>query len=327
MKKIKHVLITGAAGYIGSTLTKLLLNNDYNVTGIDKLMFGDSGIQEIKKHPKFKFIEADLKKVESFEKIFDEVDAIVHLAAIVGDPACAKEPRLATKTNWLITKKVFDYAQTKKNIQRFIFSSTCSNYGKMIGKNLVNESSSLNPVSLYAELKVKFEKYLLSSKTSPTFIPTALRFATVYGLSPRMRFDLTVNEFTREIALGNQLTIYGEQFWRPYCHVQDLARGCLIVLESDPKLVNHEVFNVGETNENYTKKMLADLLLEINPKAIIKFVSKNEDPRDYRVNFDKIKNKLNYKISKTVLQGMEEIFNAIKNNKFPNPYSKNYSNI
>jgi nucleoside-diphosphate-sugar epimerase len=185
----------------------------------------------------------------------------------------------------------------------------------------------LHPVSLYAELKVKFENYLLSTSIRNTFVPTALRFSTVYGLSPRMRFDLTVNEFIREIVFDKELLIFGEQFWRPYCHVEDLARSCVTVLESKTDKVKQNVFGVGDTKENYQKKMIADEILKIVPTAKIKYVHKDEDPRDYRVDFSKIKDELGFKISKTVPQGLKEIYDILKNDVISDPYSKNYRNI
>jgi nucleoside-diphosphate-sugar epimerase len=197
----------------------------------------------------------------------------------------------------------------------------------MDGDAFLNEDSELHPVSLYAELKVKFENYLLSTSIRNTFVPTALRFSTVYGLSPRMRFDLTVNEFIREIVFDKELLIFGEQFWRPYCHVEDLARSCVTVLESKTDKVKQNVFGVGDTKENYQKKMIADEILKIVPTAKIKYVHKDEDPRDYRVDFSKIKDELGFKISKTVPQGLKEIYDILKNDVISDPYSKNYRNI
>jgi nucleoside-diphosphate-sugar epimerase len=211
-------------------------------------------------------------------------------------------------------------------VGRFVFASTCSNYGKVPGDGFVNEESTLSPVSIYAELKVKFERYILESKTRKDFFPTALRFATVYGLSHRIRFDLTVNEFTREVALGKPLDIYGEQFWRPYCHVEDLARGCILTLESPPEKVRNNVFGVGDTSENYQKAMLAEELLKIDPAAKIRFVSKSEDPRDYRVDFSKIKNELGFEISRRVPDGIREIYRILKDGIISDPYSKSYQN-
>ncbi|MFA8342830.1 MAG: NAD-dependent epimerase/dehydratase family protein [Rhodothermaceae bacterium] len=321
------VLVTGCAGYIGSVLTKLLLDNEYTVIGIDYLRFGEKSIEKFKNNLNFKFYKEDIRNSAEVKSIIlnEKPQAVVHLAAIVGDPACAQEPEIAESINWQASKFLFDICNDIDEIKRFIFASTCSNYGKM-KEEFVCEDSPLNPVSHYAKLKVKFEKYILSSKTRKDFYPTALRFATVYGISERMRFDLTVNEFVRELTLGNELVIYGEQFWRPYCHVNDLAMGCLATLNAPENKINKEVFNVGDTGENYQKKMLADELIKVIPEAKISYVKKIEDPRDYKVNFDKIKKVLNYKISRRVPDGIQEVQNMLKNGEIENPNSTIYSN-
>lgn len=321
------VLITGAAGYIGSVLTRQLLERGYFVRGLDSLIFGGESLISVYNYPNFEFIKGDIRDKKILLNSLQGIDAVVHLAAIVGDPACAKQSELAEETNWTATKMLFDLSVEAKNVKRFIFASTCSNYGKMKEVEYVSEDSPLNPVSLYAKLKVKFEKYLLESDTRKDFVPTSLRFSTVYGLSPRMRFDLTVNEFVREVTLGKELEIYGEQFWRPYCHVEDLARACIIVLESDNKKVAHNVFNVGDTEENYQKKMIADEILKIIPSARIKYVPKDEDPRDYKVKFSKIKNELGYNITKTVPDGIRKISSMLNSGIISNSYSKKYKNI
>ena len=321
------ILVTGAAGYIGSVLTRQLLNKGYKVRGLDILNFGGESLIGVYNNPNFEFINGDVRKKEDLEKSIDGIDAVVHLAAIVGDPACSKQPEIAEETNWIASKMFFDMCNNSSNIKQFIFASTCSNYGKMEGDDFLNEESPLNPVSLYAKLKVKVEKYIFQSKTRNDFIPTVLRFSTVYGLSPRIRFDLTVNEFVRELAFDRELVIFGEQFWRPYCHVDDLARACILVLESNSEKVDNRIFGVGDTRENYQKKMLADELLKIYPQGKIKYIHKDEDPRDYRVDFSKIRNELNFNITKTVPISMREIANILNNELLLNPFDKKYQNI
>ena len=326
MKEIKSVLVTGAAGYIGSVLVRQLLETGYKVTGFDRLLFGGEALIGFYYHQNFRFIKGDVRDKKCVKHALKNIGAVVHLAAIVGDPACAQDKEMAISTNWDGAKLIYDIAVASESVKRFVFASTCSKYGKMKGTDYVTESSPLNPVSLYAELKVKFENYLMKSQTRKDFIPTALRFATVYGLSPRMRFDLTVNEFIRAIAYGKELTIYGEQFWRPYAHVEDLAGSCIKVLESPAEKVDHTVFNVGDTKENYTKKMLAEEILKIEPNAKISYVHKDEDPRDYRVNFEKIRDNLGYKITKTIPEGLYEIYHILKNGLLMNPYGVKYRN-
>ena len=323
---MKKILVTGCAGYIGSVLTALLLQKGYEVRGVDMLMFGGESLLPVYSNPAFEFIKGDLRKQEVIEQALAGVDAVIHLAAIVGDPACSEQPELATEINADMSRRLFDAANASPGIQRFIFSSTCSNYGKMKGDGYVTEESELNPISHYSRLKVGFEQYLLGAKYRDGFSATSLRFSTVYGLSPRMRFDLTVNEFVRDVTLGRELVIFGEQFWRPYCHVNDLARGCVVVLESEAALVSREVFNVGDTSENYQKKMLADELLKQIPDARITYVQKNEDPRDYRVNFEKIASRLGYTITKRVPDGFREIIECIKLGIIAEPDAARYKN-
>jgi nucleoside-diphosphate-sugar epimerase len=192
----------------------------------------------------------------------------------------------------------------------------------------VDENSKLAPVSLYAELKVKFEKYMLNEmKKTDKFSPTSLRFSTVYGLSSRMRFDLTVNEFTKDLALGKELVVFGEQFWRPYCHVKDFSNAFITILKSDTHKVAYNVFNVGDTSENYTKQMIVEEIKKVLPESKIKYVVKNEDPRDYRVNFDKIKKELGFKISMKVPDGIMEIKRMIQEGVIQDPEDQKYYNI
>lgn len=321
-----RVMVTGAAGYIGSVLVRQLLTNGHQVLAVDKLLFGGESLIGVYNDPSFSFKKADIRDKETLMPILDGIEAVVHLAAIVGDPACAKQPELAESTNWEGSRQLVDLCAKTLNVKRFVFASTCSNYGKMEGDSYITEESPLRPVSLYAELKVKFEDYLLNTSFRDDFCTTALRFATVYGLSPRIRFDLTVNEFTRDVVLGRELVIFGEQFWRPYCHVEDLARACIAVLETSPDKVRQNVFNVGDTSENYQKKMLAEELQKLIPDMVVKYVQKNEDPRDYRVAFDKIKNELGFEITKTVPQGMQEIIRILKDgiiSDLENPKYKN----
>jgi nucleoside-diphosphate-sugar epimerase len=251
---------------------------------------------------------------------------VAHLAAIVGDPACAKTPELALETNLKATQAFYEIANAAK-IQKFVFASTCSNYGKMNNEaEFVTENSKLAPVSLYAETKVNAENYLLQVPKENICKPTCLRFSTVYGLSPRMRFDLTVNEFTKNVALKQKLVIYGEQFWRPYCHVNDLAASVELVMGSEEAKTAFEVFNVGDTSENYQKKGIAEEIQKQMPDAQINYVTSTEDPRDYRVNFDKITRTLNFKISRTIPDGIREIKQAVQAGFFINTEDAKFKN-
>ena len=321
------VLVTGGAGYIGSVLVRQLLNKGYNVRAFDSLKFGGDALYDVMLNPNFEFIKGDIRNAKEVESALTGIDAIAHLAAIVGDPACKKYSEEANETNWIGTIALFEAAE-KAGVQRFVFASTCSNYGKMSDPDsFVRETSPLNPVSLYAELKVKFEKYLLEEKKDSNVCSTALRFSTVYGFSPRIRFDLTVNEFTRNATIYGEQEIWGAQFWRPYCHVEDLARSVVLVLETDKEKVKSNVFNVGSTEENYNKGMIIEEVCKVVPNVKVKYVEMNEDPRDYRVNFDKIKNELGYTITKKVPDGVKEIYNLLKTGIVTDSFAQKFRNI
>ncbi len=321
------VLVTGGAGYIGSVLVRQLLDKGYSVRALDNLNFGGDALIDIMLNPNFEFMKGDVRNADDVKLALEDIEAVAHLAAIVGDPACKKYSDDANSTNWDGSVALFDAAEAA-GIKRFVFASTCSNYGKMADPDsFVTETSELNPVSLYAELKVKFEKYLLEDKKDSNMCSTALRFSTVYGFSPRIRFDLTVNEFTRNATVNGEQPIWGAQFWRPYCHVDDLARAVVLVIESPEEKVRANVFNVGSTEENYNKGMIIEEVCKVVPNVKVDYVEMNEDPRDYRVNFDKIKNELGYTITKTVPDGVKEIYTLLKTGIVIDSFSQKFRNI
>lgn len=323
----QKVLVTGGAGYIGSVLTRQLIEKGYKVRIIDSLMYGGEPIIDLLNHPNFDFVKGDVRNEADVRKALEGIDCIAHLAAIVGDPACAQDPELSKTTNVDGSKMLYNIAN-EMGVDRLVFASTCSNYGKMADENsFVNEGSALAPVSLYAETKVAVEQFLLSQPKTNRTKPTCLRFSTVYGLSLRPRFDLTVNEFAKELTLGRELVIFGEQFWRPYCHVYDLARSVVAVIEAPEEVVAFDVFNVGDTSENYQKKMIVEEILKELPDAKIKYVSKNEDPRDYRVAFDKIKNKLGFEVMFKVPDGIKQIIKTVNEGFILNPDDSKYKNV
>lgn len=324
---MSHILVSGGAGYIGSVLVRMLLERGDNVRVIDNLMFGGEPIIDLLNDDRFDFIKGDIRNEEDIKPALERIDAIVHMASIVGDPACARNPELARSTN-LEGSKLFYRIANESGIKRFVFASTCSNYGKMDNPDsYVSETSTLAPVSLYAETKVEVEKFLLNQPRKNMCKPTSLRFSTVYGLSPRPRFDLTVNEFTKELALGRELLVFGEQFWRPYCHVTDLSRAVLATLDAPDEKVAFEVFNVGDTSENYQKQMIVQEIQKVLPGSKIKYVRKDEDPRDYRVSFDKIREQLDFHIKMRVKDGINQIIKVIQEGFILNPDEPKYRNV
>jgi nucleoside-diphosphate-sugar epimerase len=208
-----------------------------------------------------------------------------------------------------------------------VFASTCSNYGRMADPTVaVDETAELAPVSLYAEQKVEVETLLLSGATAP-MAATCLRLATVYGVAARMRFDLTVNEFTRDLWADRDLEVFGEQFWRPYVHVRDAARAMAMVLDAGPEAMGGEVFNVGDSDENYRKLDLVEIITGQLGRGQVSYVHRNEDPRDYRVAFGKVHEQLGFEPSMRVPDGVREVAGALDEGAFEDPWASAYRNI
>lgn len=321
-----RVTITGGAGYLGSALTAQLLSSGHSVRVVDSLAHGGEPLLGVWSHPAFTFVRGDLRDTVTVDAAVVEADAVVHLAAIVGDPACARNPELARAVNLEASQQLIEAAR-HAGVARFIFASTCSNYGKMADANrYVDEETELRPVSLYAETKVAVERELLTAPADPHWCPTALRFATLYGVSPRMRFDLTVNEFIMELLTRGHLKVFGEQFWRPYIHVADAARGIEAVLTASPDLVHRRVFNVGATDQNFTKQQLVTLMQAYAPHAVVEYVHKAEDPRDYRVSFSRITSELGFRLRCTVPDGIAEVARLVGDGVLSQPGDARYRN-
>lgn len=322
----QKILVTGGAGYVGSIVVQELLALGRDVRVLDSLVHGSvPSLLPSWGNPRFAFIRGDVRDQEARRRALEGVDAVVHLAAIVGDPACSRQPELAREVNCDATLAMLDEAEAA-GVQRFLFASTCSNYGRLEDSDvLATEEFELRPVSLYAETKVAAELAVLARRQNG-FVSSCLRFATVYGASPRMRFDLTVNEFTRDVVLGRELVVFGEQFWRPYVHVRDAARAVCTALDAPGDLMAGEVFNVGDTAENYRKLDIVELLRERMPEANVSFVHRDEDPRDYRVSFEKIRSQLGFGVEHNVGDGIDELRQLLENGLIPDPDAPAYRN-
>ena len=321
------VLVTGGAGYVGSVTTDALLRSGRRVRVLDNLTFGGGGVLPFLSHPHYQFTKGDIRNEGDLRGAVDGADSVVHLAAVVGDPACRMEPQKAVEVNRLGSELLAEVS-ARAGVKRFVFTSTCSNYGRMPDpEGFVDEDSPLNPVSHYAELKVGFENYLFALGGG-SMIPTVLRFATAYGLSARPRFDLTVNEFTRELYLRRKLEVFGNQFWRPYCHTRDLAAAVVAVLDASQAAVAFEAYNVGSTAENYRKRDIVENILRALPDRahLVSRVHRDEDPRDYRVRFEKIACRLGYSTTMTVPAGVAEIVGALELGIISDPDSERYRN-
>lgn len=321
-----RILITGGAGYLGTVTAQMLLDGGHEVRVLDSLIHGDGPALHLLGRERFELVRGDVRDPLAVEGAVRGMDAVVHLAAIVGDPACAKSPEVARAVNIDASLALFE-AASRAGVARFVFASTCSNYGRMAETTTpATEDHPLRPVSLYAEAKVAVEERLLADpERAPAPAVTVLRFATLYGLSPRMRFDLTVNEFTLELARGSRLTVFGEQFWRPYVHVRDAARAIHLALESPE--AKGRVLNVGDTTENYRKLDLVALIREVVPEGQVDFVHRTEDPRDYKVAFERIHATLGFTITRRVRDGIREIEAAVRAGFFKDADASLYRNI
>lgn len=320
------VTVTGGAGYIGAPLCEELLRTGRKVRALDVLLHGQDDIAAGLEAKGVEVVRGDIRDHDVRRRALDGADAVVHLAAIVGDPACAKDPELSNDVNLEGTRGLIADADAA-GVGRFVFASTCSNYGRMDDPAVpITEEGKLAPVSLYAEQKVGMEQLLLDGDTGD-LMPTCLRFSTVYGVAPRMRFDLTVNEFTRDLWAGRELEVFGEQFWRPYVHVRDAGRAVCTVLDTAPEVVTRQVFNVGRPGQNYRK---ADLVQEIDRqvgRGKVTFVKKDEDPRDYKVSFDKIRAVLGFETTMTVPDGIAEVIAGLDAGVFGDPFDDKYRNV
>ena len=265
------------------------------------------------KKKNFSFFRIDILNSEELKKFFDnkKFDVVFHLAAIVGDPACKVDESLTLRTNLEASKKVFQIVK-KNGVKKFIFFSTCSNYGLSKNSKLLKETDNLKPLSLYAKTKVKFEKYLLKDNSKIQKI--ILRISTLYGVSPRMRFDLTINEFVKKVYFNEKFEIYHADTWRPYLNLDDLSLIVGKIIKSKKLNNNKYVFNTGYSEENYTKRQIISSITKLLPKnKNYKFVEKDHfDKRNYKVNFSKISN-LNIKKTVSLKNGILKILNFLKN--------------
>jgi nucleoside-diphosphate-sugar epimerase len=327
----RHILITGGAGYIGSLLTSELLRQNYRVTLLDSLLFGGESILPFMSHPNFHFLKSDVTEPrairDAVKKDWGKPDAIVHLAGIVGFPACqAVGKQVAWKYNVEATKLVYGQA-ADLGVERFVFASTYSNYGLSEDGNPVTEETPLNPQSLYAETKIAAEEYLLAQKDSAC-APLLFRFATLYGISPRTRFDLIVNQFVLEAFTKRQLIIYQRGYSRSFVHIRDVVRGVIMGLEAEQSNIRGQVFNLGTENGNYSKNDIVGFVLKRMPETIVEYkdLTFGGDMRDISVSFEKVRRVLGFETTLTVDDGVREVLFALKTGLIKDPTDDRYRN-
>jgi nucleoside-diphosphate-sugar epimerase len=318
--------VTGGSGYIGALVVAELREAGRAVRVLDNLLHGQEDIASEQERSDVEVLRGDVRDADLRAQAVAGAEAVVHLAAIVGDPACARDPALSDEVNVAATEGLLRDARTA-GVRRLVFASTCSNYGRMADPTVpISEDGELRPVSLYAEQKVAMERLVLEAGAGNGLAPTCLRFATVYGVGPRMRFDLTVNEFTRELWADRELEVFGEQFWRPYIHVRDAARAVRTALEAPTDAVSGEVFNSGRSGENYRKLDIVEQIGTQIDRGHVSFVHRDEDPRDYKVSFDKIRAQLGFETLMTVPDGIREVIAALDAGSFDDPFDAKYRN-
>ena len=290
----RHVLVIGGAGYVGCVLSDALLTRGYRVRVMDNFLYDHFHVAEgLIARPGTSLLVGDLRDAHALDQALDGITDVVLLASLVGDPISRKYPELARAVNLQGSKALLDVLYGR-GLRRFVFTSTCSNYGLWEGEEPATESAPLTPLSVYAETKVAFEQAVLARRGTIDFHPVILRLATVFGLSPRMRFDLTVNEFTRAIASGVKLDVYDKDTWRPYCHVRDICQAIISVLQAPDEVVSGEIFNVGSDDNNLTKEQIVEEVLR-HVAGEVRFVDGGGDRRNYRVSFTKIRDTLGFR--------------------------------
>ncbi len=329
----KTTVVTGGSGYIGALLVAELLESGREVRVLDRLLHGQAEIADEQERAGVQVLRGDIRDAGVRAQALAGAQEVVHLAAIVGDPACALDPDTADAVNVQATRELVAEANAA-GVERLVFASTCSNYGRMTDPSVpITEDGELRPVSLYAEQKVAMEQLILgngnggAARSASAMQPTCLRFATVYGVGRRMRFDLTVNEFARELWADRELEVFGEQFWRPYIHVRDAGRAVRTALDAPLEQVAGRVFNAGRSGENYRKLDLVEEIKSQTDRGSVSYVHRDEDPRDYKVSFDKIRTELGFETLMTVPDGIGEVLAALDAGAFGDPYDGRYKNV
>jgi nucleoside-diphosphate-sugar epimerase len=322
------VAVLGGAGYIGCHAVELLLQKGYEVRVLDRLMYGRVPVAEFLTHPRFELIEGDVTDIAKLTAVLRNASAVVHLAGLVGDPACAVDPAFTRHTNIVATRMAKDVAQSM-GIYRFVFASSCSVYG--VSDTEVDEQRPVNPVSVYAQTKVDSEKELLQAVRDDFFV-TVLRFATVFGHSRRPRFDLVANLFTGQAMTDGRINVIGPEQWRPFISVRDLGRAIVLVLESPPQVIQSQVYNVGDRKLNLTIGDLAALVARVTHELrgaveVLVHDQPPQDRRNYAVSFEKIRSQLGFEAASSLTDGVREMAQHFAAGTYRHYAERAYNNL
>ncbi|MCA1668661.1 MAG: NAD(P)-dependent oxidoreductase [Thermomicrobia bacterium] len=307
---------------MGSILVRRLLERGYHVRVLDRLMYGDDAIRDILGHPHLELVVADFRDHAVVARAMQGASVVIHLGAIVGDPACAIDEDFTIGTNFEATR-IIAAAAKRAGIRRMIFGSTCSVYGA--SEEMLDETSALNPVSLYANTKIAAERALLDLADAD-FAPVIMRFATAYGHSYRPRYDLAVNVMTAKAVTEGQITIHGGDQWRPFVHVDDIARALVLALEAPIAAVAGETFNVGSDAQNHQLREVGEIIQRLIPHADVLTNDLVTDKRNYYVHFTKIRETLGFMPIHTLEASIIEMKEALDNRVVRDYRDRRYNN-
>ncbi len=321
----KKVLVIGGAGYLGSVLTGRLLEKGYPVRILDSFIYGKRSVERYASDDRVEIIEGDIRNIETVNTAIRDTGSVILLAAVVGDPASKARPEQTVETNFLAAQVVASSAKLA-GINKFIYASTCSVYG--VGKDILDEEAPLNPVSLYAKTKISSEESIMGIADND-FKPVIMRMSTLYGYSPRMRFDLVVNTMTMTAFTEGRINVFGGNQWRPLLSLPDAAEAYVKVLESEQSA--GRIYNVGSEEQNYkisdVAKLVAEGIKNVSQKEIpVNIEGDSVDARDYRVSFKKIQSELSFTVKHTISQAAAEIWNKLESKEIKDPKQKFYYN-
>ncbi|GIW39880.1 MAG: epimerase [Candidatus Binatia bacterium] len=304
---MRKILVTGGAGYVGSHLVRKLLDRGVHVRVLESFLYGNRGLEGIPETPRLEVLRGDICRTADLRRALEGCEAAVALAALVGDAACDFDPVYTMEVNFEATKRLLAVCR-ELGVRRIVFASSCSVYGAN-GDHLLDEESPLNPVSLYARTRILSERFLAENRGPVDVV--VLRLATVCGVSPRMRFDLMVNTMTARAVVEGHVRIFGPKQWRPHVHVQDAAEAFARAVEA-PR-VGFRVYNVGSDGQNFTVEEVARKVATLVPGIRLETVPSRNDPRSYRVRFERIRRELGFEAQRTVDDAILEVRHLLSN--------------